>query len=186
MAESKNIDSIISTHVVFAMTAGAIPLPVADVVAVTAIQYDLIKQMADFHNVKYDESRGKALATSIAGATVSRIGASALKAIPGVGTLLGIGSQMIMAGATTYALGRIFDSVFSSGGDLQNLNIDSMKEQYREFLEKGKDYARELKKTFSKEDVLSTIDKLNQLKNTGAITEDEFQKAKEKLLNKIV
>lgn len=181
----KNMEDIISTHVIFAMTAGAIPLPVADIVAVSAIQYDMIKQIAEFHKVSYDSNKGKALASSLAGATVSRIGASALKAVPGIGTMLGIGSQMIMAGATTYALGKLFDSQFSRGGSLDNINIDSVKEQYRDLLSKGRNYAKDLKKSFSKNDVFQTIEKLNQLKENGAITEDEFLKTKERLLKKI-
>jgi len=182
----KNIDDIISNHVIFAMTAGAIPIPVADIVAVSAIQYDMIRQIAEFYKVDYDSNKGKALASSLAGATVSRIGASALKAIPGVGTLLGIGSQMVMAGATTYALGMLFDSHFSTGKSLDNINFDSVKEQYKDLLTKGREYAKDLKKTFTKDDVFQTIEKLNQLKETGAITEEEFLRTKEKLLNKIV
>jgi len=182
----KSVEDIVSTHVIFAMTAGAIPVPVADIVAVSAIQYDMIKQIAEFHKADYDADKGKTLASSLAGATVSRIGASALKAIPGVGTLLGIGSQMVMAGASTYALGKLFDSHYSGSRTLDDFNLDSLKSQYNELLSKGKEYAKDLKKSFSKDDVFMTIEKLNQLKNAGAITEDEFRRTKERLLNKIV
>lgn len=182
----KSSEDIISAHIIFAMTAGAIPVPVADIVAVSAIQYDLIRQLASFHNVNYDADKGKTLASSLAGATVSRIGASALKAIPGVGTILGIGSQIVMAGATTYALGKLFDSHFSGGKGLDNINLDSVKEQYNDLFSKGKEYAKNLKKSFSKDDVFQTIEKLNQLKESGAITEEEFMRTKEKLLNKII
>ena len=184
--KKKSIDDIISTHVIFAMTAGAIPVPVADIVAVSAIQYDLIKQVAEFHNADCDTDKGKTLASSLAGETVSRIGSSALKAIPGVGTILGIGSQMVMAGATTYALGKLFDSHFSANKTLDNLNLNLLKEQYRDLVNKGKEYAKDLKKTFSKDDVFNTIEKLGQLKETGVITEEEFTRTKERLLNKIV
>jgi uncharacterized protein (DUF697 family) len=187
MEEKKNnSEDIISKHVIFAMTAGAIPVPVADIVAVSAIQYDMIRQLAAFYNVNYDADKGKTLASSLAGATVSRIGASALKAIPGVGTLLGIGSQVVMAGATTYALGKLFDSYFSGGKGLDNINLDSAKKQYNDLLSKGKEYVKDLKKSFSKDDVFQTIEKLSQLKDNGAITEEEFLRTKEKLLSKIV
>ncbi len=184
--KKKSSDDIISTHVIFAMTAGAIPVPVADIVAVSAIQYDMIRQIAEFHKINYDADKGKTLASSIAGATVSRIGASFLKAIPGVGTVLGIGSQIVMAGGTTYALGKLFDSHFAGGKGLDNINLESVKEEYKELLNKGKEYARDLKKSFSREDVFQTIEKLNQLKESGAITEEEFLSTKEKLLSKIV
>ena len=182
----KSSEDIISNHIIFAMTAGAIPVPVADVVAVSAIQYDMIQQLAGYYKIEYDSDKGKTLASSLAGATFSRVGASAFKAIPGVGTLLGIGSQMVMAGATTYALGKIFESHFSKGKGLESLNLESVRSQYKDLLGRGRDYAKELKKTFNREDVFETIEKLKQLKESGAITEDEFFETKERLLKKIV
>ena len=186
MDEPKKPDNIISSHVVYAMTAGALPVPVADIVAVSAIQYDMIKQIAEAYGAAYDSEKGKALASSLAGATVSRIGASFIKAIPGIGTFFGIGSQMLMAGATTYALGRIFNTYFSGNKNLDNFNIDTVKNQYSEFLAKGKEYVRELKKNFTRDDVFDTIEKLSQLNASGAISDDEFRRTKERLLNKIV
>lgn len=185
MPEDKTIDDIIKTHVIYAMTAGAIPVPVADFVAVSAIQYDLIQKVAEFYKVDYDSNKGKTLATSIAGATVSRMGSSLIKALPGVGTVLGIASQVILSGATTYALGRLFGSHFANNGTLDSLNTDAVKAQYRELVEKGKQYAKDLKKNFSSEDVFSTIEKLKQLKESGAVSEEEFAALKEKLLKKI-
>ncbi len=184
MAETKTVDDIIKTHVIYAMTAGAIPVPVADFVAVSAIQYDLIQKVAEFHKVDYDSNKGKTLATSIAGASVSRLGASLVKALPGVGTVLGIASQVIISGATTYALGKLFDRHFAGNGTLDNLNTDSVKAEFREYVEKGKQYAKDLKKSFSKDDVLSTVEKLGELKDSGAISEAEYESLKEKLLKK--
>lgn len=186
MEKKKSSEDIISNHVIFAMTGGAIPVPVADIVAVSAIQYDMIRQLAAFYNINYDADKGKTLASSIAGATVSRIGASALKAIPGVGTFLGIGSQVVMAGATTYALGKLFGSHFCGGKGLDDINLESAKKQYNVLLNKGKEYAKDLKKRFSKDDVFKTLEKLNQMKESGAITEEEYLKIEERLLSTIV
>jgi len=177
MPEAQTIDDIIKTHVIYAMTAGAIPVPVADFVAVSAIQYDLIQKVAEFHKVDYDSNKGKTLATSIAGASATRLGA-------GVGTLLGIASQVVISGATTYALGKIFDNHFANKGTLDNLNTEAVKAKYKEYVDKGKEYAKNLKRNFSKDDVLSTIEKLQELRDSGAISEAEFESLKEKLLNK--
>lgn len=185
MPENKTIDDIIKTHVIYAMTAGAIPVPVADFVAVSAIQYDLIQKVAEFHKVDYDSNKGKTLATAIAGASATRLGASIVKALPGIGTVLGIASQVIISGATTYALGRLFDSHFANKGTLDNLNIEAMKAKYKEYVDKGREYAKDLKKSFSKDDVVSTIEKLKELKDSGAISEAEFESLKEKLLKKV-
>ena len=56
--------------------------------------------------------------------------------------------------------------------------------KYKEYVDKGREYAKNLKKSFSKDDVISTVEKLQELKNSGAISEAEFQSLKEKLLNK--
>jgi len=185
MEEKKSSEEIIKMHVIFAMTAGAIPIPVADLVAVSAIQYDMIRQLADFHGADYDSNKGKTLASSMMGAAVARIGSSIIKAIPGVGTLLGIGSQVITSGATTYAMGKILDSHFSGKGTIDSFNLDSVKVEYNDLLNKGKEYAKNLKQNLKKEDVFVTIEKLSQLKASGAISEEEFQKTKEKLLARI-
>jgi uncharacterized protein (DUF697 family) len=58
MEEKKSSEEIIKMHVIFAMTAGAIPIPVADLVAVSAIQYDMIRQLADFHGVDSIQTKG--------------------------------------------------------------------------------------------------------------------------------
>jgi uncharacterized protein (DUF697 family) len=185
----KKSDSIITQHVKFSMIAGAIPFPIVDIVAVTAIQMDMLKQLAATYGVDFNVERGKSLATSIMGATlgsfIGRLGASALKAIPGIGTLLGIGSQVVFAGASTFALGKVFQDHFESNGDLLTINLEEMKKQFEAFLKKGKEFAENLKGKQKEEDVFATIEKLKDLKDKGVITEKEFESTKKELLGKL-
>jgi len=181
----KEIDNLIKKHIIFSMTAGAIPIPLADIVAVTAIQLDMIKEIAEIYSVDYDKNKGKSLASSLAGASFARFGASIIKAIPGVGTIVGLGTQVILSGASTYALGKIFDSHFLEEGDLFNFDTDSVKSTYNDLLKKGKDVAKGIKKDLKSEDTFETIEKLKELKESGAITEEEFESTKKKLLKKI-
>ena len=55
--EPKTSDEIIRQHAVFGMAAGAIPIPVVDVAAVTAIQIDMIRQLANFFEVDFNEEQ---------------------------------------------------------------------------------------------------------------------------------
>jgi uncharacterized protein (DUF697 family) len=183
--KKKDVDEIITSHVIYSMTAGAIPVPLVDFVAITAIQIDMIKQVADFHGADYDRDKGKSLASSLTGASLAKIGASAVKSIPGVGTLLGISSQVILAGASTYALGKVFDSHFSENRSLVDFDTESMKKKYKQFMEKGKKITKDLKKKQKTEDVFATIEKLKALKESGAITEKDFERTKKDLLDKI-
>ncbi|MBD3425699.1 MAG: hypothetical protein GF409_00550 [Candidatus Omnitrophica bacterium] len=60
---------------------------------------------------------------------ITSAGASEARAVPGIGTLLGIGSQVILAGASTYALGKVFQYRFENDGTLYNFYVDEMKEK---------------------------------------------------------
>jgi uncharacterized protein (DUF697 family) len=183
--ENEKVEKIILSHVVYSMTAGAIPLPLADIAAVTAIQLDMIRQIAGHHGAAYDNDAGKSLISSLAGATLARLGASAIKAIPGVGTVMGIGAQVILSGASTYALGRVFDSHFSGRGSIFDVNVESMKKAYQDMLEKGREVASGLRKSSGNGDIPGTIEKLKALRDSGAITEEEFEQTKKKLLEKL-
>ena len=183
------IEQIIRQHVGFSMIAGAVPAPVIDVIAITAIQMDMLRQLADKYHVDFNEERGKSIATSLMGATVGtllgRIGASAVKAIPGIGTLLGIGSQVILAGASTYAIGKVFQGHFEQNGTMFDFDLEKMGKRFRELFEKGKDVAGTMKGHQSKDEIMATISKLKELKDAGSITEEEFEKTKRELLDKL-
>ena len=47
----KDIEKIITDHVGFSMIAGAIPIPVLDILAVSAIQLDMIRQLAKKYEI---------------------------------------------------------------------------------------------------------------------------------------
>ena len=178
-------EDIIMNHVIFSMTAGAIPIPLVDFISITAIQVDMLKQLARFHSVDFDTNKGKTLASSLVGTSMAKIGASAVKALPGVGTLIGIGAQVIFAGGSTYALGKVFEQHFSNNKTLADFNTEKMKEKYDDFLKKGKKIAKDLKNDMKKDDIFNTIEKLKKLKDTGAITEKDFEKSKKDLLDKL-
>jgi uncharacterized protein (DUF697 family) len=183
--KSNTIDSIIKSHIIYSMTAAMIPVPLVDISAVTVIQLDMIKQIASAHGAQYDQDAGKSFVSSLAGATLARLGASAVKAIPGVGTLVGISAQVALSGASTYALGKIFDAHFSNKGSIFDINAERLKAKYEELLEKGKEVVRGLADEKKAEDIPATIAKLKELRDSGAISEEDFERTKNKLLDKM-
>ena len=82
-------DAIIRDHVVYSMTAAVVPIPLVDIGGVAAIQLRLIKDLADTYGVAYDGPSSTALVSSLVGASLARMGASAAKAIPGIGWFVG-------------------------------------------------------------------------------------------------
>jgi uncharacterized protein (DUF697 family) len=176
-------NDIIKNHVGFAASAGLLPFPMADLAAVTAVQLNMLRQLAKLYNVSFTENLGKNFITAIAGSGLARLGASLIKAIPGVGTVIGELSMAAMSGGSTYALGNVFSKHFAKGGTFEDFDLTKSKKVYEEELKKGKAVVNEVvKKEEKPEDVVSKLTKLSQLRDAGILTEEEFLQMKTKLL----
>ncbi|MBK8566107.1 MAG: DUF697 domain-containing protein [Saprospiraceae bacterium] len=143
----KHAETIVRNHVLFSMGAGAIPVPVADVLAVSASQLDMIRQLCKVYDLDFAETQGKAIVSALTASTLARIGAASLgKLIPGIGSIVSGVANAAMAGASTYALGQVFKSHFDTGGTILDFDPDRLKKRYKEQFEKGKKVAEELRK----------------------------------------
>jgi uncharacterized protein (DUF697 family) len=186
MSKSLEAERIIRSHVVWAMGAGLIPLPLIDFVAVTAIQLEMLQQLARLYGANYSENMGKNFVSALTGTTFARLAASAFKAIPGVGSFLGGAAMSIMSGASTYAVGQVAVNIFSTSGSLIDIDIDKVKTAYEDAYKKGKTYVSDLKdKEEEAADVYQKLEKLGKLKEMGVISQEEFQQKKKELLDQI-
>jgi uncharacterized protein (DUF697 family) len=124
---------------VWSGVAGLLPIPVVDLIAVAGLQLQMLRRISQIYEVPFSENRGKALITSLLGASIptsSGLGmADALKAIPVVGTLISACVTPVLAAGATYAIGRVFIQHFASGGNLLDFNPPD----YKEFLKGQKD-----------------------------------------------
>ncbi len=145
-SRESHADTIIRNHVVWSMGAGLIPVLIADIFAVSALQLDMIRQLSRVYDIDFQETQGKAIVTALTSTTLARIGAgSVIKLIPGVGSLVGGATVSVFAGASTYALGEVFKKHFESGGTILDFDPDRLRKHYKEKFEKGKKMAREMK-----------------------------------------
>lgn len=143
----KHAETIVRNHILFSMGAGAIPLPVADVLAVSASQLDMIRQLCKVYDIDFHETQGKAIVSTLTTATLARLGAGSLaKMIPIVGTFVGTVTNVVLAGASTYALGQVFKIHFETGGTILDFDSGRLKKMYQEQFEKGKKVADELRR----------------------------------------
>lgn len=190
-ANIKHANSIIKNHMVWSMGAGFIPVPWVDLVAVTAVQLDMIRQLSRVYDVDFKETSGKAIITSLSGASVARMGTRAVKFIPGVGTILGGVTLAILSGASTYAIGEVFKLHFDKGGTFLDFDASRLKRMYDEKFEKGKKVAEEMSKekkengekiTGISVDPIARLKELAKLKDEGIISDDEFEKLKKNLI----
>ncbi len=186
---AEHAQSVIKNHMIWSMGAGLIPIPIADFLAVSAIQLDMVRQLSKVYEVDFKMTEGKAMITTLTGSGLARLGARAVKFIPGVGSVIGGVTMAVLSGATTYALGEVFKKHFDTGGTFLDFDPERLKNYYNEKFEKGKQVAEEVRK--KQEEVQTTaqhsnmVDKLKELaemKALGILTEEEFEAMKKKLI----
>ncbi|MYB49395.1 MAG: DUF697 domain-containing protein [Dehalococcoidia bacterium] len=183
---SERADRIIRTHTLWGMGAGLIPVPMFDVLAVSAIQIDMLKQLAEAYDSDFTENLGKTFVTALTGGTFARFGASLIKAVPGVGTLVGGASMSVLSGASTYAVGQVAKRHYETGGNLIDIDLDSARKTYDEALESGKRVVGDLKnREAESKDVFSSLERLSDLRQKGVISEEEFEAKKREMLERL-
>jgi len=139
-------DEIISNHVWFSTVPGFLPIPIVDMIGITAVQLDMIKQLCRLYEKEYNEQRGKAIVTSITTSLMGRVSGyalrSALKRIPVVGWIAGGVSLSLFAASSTYSVGQVFKEHFDEGGTLKDLNPESFRKFYQQQFEEWKNKAQ--------------------------------------------
>ncbi len=148
------LDKIINQHVLGSAGVGLIPLPLVDLVALSGVQLNMLRLIAKAYGQTFSQDAGKNIIASLVGGgfsvSISGLVASVIKAIPVIGQTTGALALPITAGATTYALGKVFVMHFASGGTFLTFNPEKVKEHYDTFLKKGRQVVSELKKEDSK------------------------------------
>ena len=185
----ESASSIIKNHMIWSMGAGFIPVPIADLFAVSAIQLDMIRQLCKVYDIDFKQTEGKAMITALTGSGLARLGARAVKFIPGVGSILGGVTMAALSGASTYALGEVFKKHFETGGTFLDFDPERLRKYYNETFEKGKEVADELRKKqeniAKSADANTAMEKLKELvemKTAGLLTDEEFEAMKKKII----
>lgn len=142
MTSAEMADHFIHNHMLYAVAAGAIPIPLLDLAAVTAVQVDLVRALARVYEGPFDQATGKALVVSLVGASTARVSASAVKAIPGVGIVPGVIAQAGFAAASTFAVGQLFRAHFEAQRGISELEPDTSKVLRRSRSEWQGDFSR--------------------------------------------
>ncbi len=187
--QAKASDTI-KNHVGFSLGAALIPMPAADLFAVSAVQLNMLRHLAKLYQVNFMDSLGRNIISAVAGGSLARLGASLVKAIPGVGTIVGELSMPVLSGASTYALGKVVANHLHNGGTFDDLDLKTAKKGYRSEMENGKRMAEGLTQTESapqsdSDETFDKLRKLSEMKDAGILTEEEFKQLKERLLARI-
>lgn len=151
---------LVSNHVAGAAAAAAIPIPLVDLVAVTAVQLSMMRKLGRLYGARVGVDAAGAVGVAFVGALLPRVAASMLKILPGIGTIGGAVAQSALSGATTWALAQ----------------------SMRDRLERG-ELGRELHpdvRTHS--DVARSLARADRLRRRGLLTEEEYARTRAELL----
>lgn len=181
---------IIRNHMGFSLGAALIPLPGVDLLAVSGVQLNMLRQLAKLYNVSFFDNLGKTVVSAIVGSSAARLGASIVKVIPGVGTIIGDLSMSILSGASTWALGRTVANHLHKGGTLEDLDLTKARKTYETDIEEGKKIVKEMAQSeasaqSASDQAIDKIKKLSEMKEAGILSEEEFKQLKERLLGQI-
>lgn len=202
MNRKEQAQKIVQNHMLFAGGAGLVPIPGVDMVAVAAVQIEMLRQLSSLYEHTFSENQIKNYLSAFTGGILARLGSSALKGIPVIGTALGSATMALTSSASTYAIGQVFVSHYETGGTNENFDAEAFRKLYEQELKKGKEMAKNMGKngnnsnnsnnteTPQKEmpktdDIVDQIKKLGDLKDKGLLSDDEFKAAKAKLLANI-
>jgi uncharacterized protein (DUF697 family) len=136
------IDKVLVSRARAAAGLGALPL--VDLVAVTALQARMLRDIAHLHGIRWTPDLARdllgRLGPGIAGAMVGQtLGRSALKFIPLVGQTAGAAWSARSARASTYALGRAADWYLNRLASGHPIESGSLRRIHREAVEAARD-----------------------------------------------
>lgn len=196
--DNERADKVVENSVIWAMAASLIPIPLADMIAVTVIQADMVRRLAEINGVEANNANIESWLGTLSGGVLSKLGAQALKLIPGWGSIAGGVGMAVLSGASTYAAGKTFAKHFKEGGNLENFDTEAVKGFYDEQLIKGRDFAKQMKDEvekrakaayaeFSGEEVKKENEKkfdFEEVMDFEEVVDEKFQKQEPKQDNK--
>jgi uncharacterized protein (DUF697 family) len=137
-------DIVITRHFAVAVGAGFIPLPLVDFAAITGVQLTMLAQICSIYKQPFSKEAATSIIASLVGGAVTGGEASSLaissklKFIPVVGTAMSWLVTPALAGATTYAIGKVFVRHLETGGSILTFDGQKMKGYMEKALEEGR------------------------------------------------
>lgn len=124
-----------------------IPIPFADMVAISGAQLKMLAEVSRAYEVPFEQVRVKAAIGTLLGYVLhppfstGLVGSALLKVVPGVGVLFGTPALVLFTAAFTWALGQVFIQHFESGGTFLDFDPETVREGLRAHLAEGRERA---------------------------------------------
>lgn len=133
-----------------AMAVGMVPVPLLDLAALLALQLKMLHRLARIYDIQFKADLGRSAVASLLGSLLPASAAPTLaaslgKLIPVSGQLLGGSTLVILNGAATFALGKVFIQHFAAGGTFLTFDPEAVRDYFEQQFEDGKRVAAELR-----------------------------------------
>lgn len=156
MTRGEKADAIVRTYMLWSMAGGIAPA-VVDTIVVSGVQIKMLHSLAKLYDVPFTQNMGKSVIASLAGGvgsgSVSRGGlGTALKLIPLVGPIVGCVAMPVLAGASSFAIGKLFIQHFESGGTFLDFDPGKVRDHFAKLYAKGREVASNINKASKPED----------------------------------
>jgi uncharacterized protein (DUF697 family) len=140
-------EALVRKNVYIAAGVGVLPIPLVDLVAVNGIQFNMLYQLSKIYEVPFRKESTKSIIGTLVGgsgvALLTRPAWSLVKSVPVVGWAVGGLALSITAGASTYALGKVFIQHFESGGTFLTFDPMTVRAHFARLQEEGRKVAAE-------------------------------------------
>ncbi len=135
-------ERIIENAMAASMGLGIIPLPLVDSAGIMRIQLYMIRELSKAYQIKFSLVRSQALVTSLIGglgsvSIATGLFGSLVKLIPVFGGIAGALTLPVVAGAFTYALGKLCIQSFSHGEQAPVSISQATRRSFNEYFQKG-------------------------------------------------
>lgn len=138
---SEQVDKLIQDYAFGSSLTGFIPIPVMDTLSLISVQRLMLMQMSKLYGIPFSRHLAKTwLSTLMSGVSpqiASPMVGSFLKLIPGIGTLAGGATTAALGGASTYAVGKVFQQHFENGGTFETFDPKKAETAFSTELENG-------------------------------------------------
>ena len=133
---------IVKRNMLWSAGAGLVPVPLLELVAITAVELKLVKELADLYETPFQHDLAKSAIVSLVGSlgavSIGKMLAyGSLRFIPLIGLPMAVASVSATAAGVTYAIGKVFTAHFETGGTLLDFDAEKMRKHFQEEFAKG-------------------------------------------------
>ncbi len=156
-------DRMVRRYLLGSMAIGLVPIPLADLAALVALQLKMLHGLAGLYDIDFKADLGRSAIASLVGGTLPwaaspSLAASLGKLVPGVGQTLATGSLVVLNGAATYALGKVFIQHFAAGGTFLSFDPEAVRDFFEQQLAEGRAAAASLRPKRRRQQAADTRD----------------------------